>query len=355
MPYPVQNKISLLLRLSLFLWAVSCGPQIDDATVRLFQQSRKPPESVHRVGLVLGPVGLGDQSFMDMHYNGLITAYAKQQIHAAFRVPKNYQPEELVRQFESLINGEKCGLIIVAESDRMRTVTLQMARKYPAVKFVMSNASVRNVPNIISTQFAQNEGSFVVGVLAAGMSRTGKIAFIGGVDIPIVQDFEAGFRHGLQFSGNRSELSVKYISRRPDFAGFNNPKAGYALAEELYKQGVDVIYAAAGGSGSGIIQAAADMQKYVIGVDINQDYLAPGRVLTSMMIRVDRAVTNLIGRYTRNRLPGGRIYRFDYRSGGVGLTEMEFTRKIISAQLRQRLVMIEQQIAAGAIRVRSTM
>lgn len=332
---------------------VSCGPQVDRATLDLFKNRSSAPQHRYRVGLLLGPAGLGDQSFMDMHYNGLIKAYAALDIHAAFRVPKNYQPQELRRNFKSLIEEERCGLIIVAESDRMKKVTLQMAKSHPEVKFVMSNAGVRNVKNIISTRFAQNEGSFVVGVLAGGMSSSGRVAFIGGVDIPIVRDFAAGFRQGLRYSGKRIKPVFRYLSRKPDYSGFNNPGKGYQLAKKLYSDGVDVIYAVAGGSGSGVIQAASDLKKFVIGVDINQDYLAPGRVLTSMMIRVDRAVTNLIGRYTRDNLPGGRIYRFDYRSGGVGLTEMEFTKDKIPQKLLAAVHRVEKMISNRKIKVNS--
>lgn len=346
------SALLLLLFVLLFAGCAASGEGVD----RLAKYAALDRTNVKaRVGLALGVSGLGDQSFNDMQYNGLIKAYENYPIHAAFRIPASNKDKDLEKVFLELINDEKCRLIIVAEAYVMTKVVIRLAKRFPDVFFVLMESGVDQYDNIASTEFAQNEGSYVVGVLAALMSKSGHVAFLGGVDIGPIKDFLAGFRQGLQSVKPDIKLTVDYVSRQPDFSGFNSPKRGYKMAKKIYAGGADVLYAVAGGTGNGIIQAARDSKKFVIGVDSNQDHMAPGYVLTSMMKRVDIAVTNMIGRFIENNLSGKRIYRFGYNNYGVSLSPMEYTRMKIPERVLQRVKRTEQQISSGTIQVINTL
>lgn len=338
---------------------LSCGQQQGDTTAsrasRWLDGASGGSGSV-RVGLALSHLGLGDQSFNDMQYNGLIEAFRKFNIKASFRVPESETDKELTAMFEDLIENEQCNLIIAGEGFKMAGTVNRLARKYPKVMFILMEAKGARLPNIVSTEFAQNEGSFIVGVLAARMTRTGRVAFLGGVDIPVVRDFLSGFRQGIRHTGRKVQLVSRFVTKSPDFSGFNVPDKGKKIADRMYnQQNVDIIYAVAGATGNGVIQSARENKKYVIGVDSNQDYMAPGYVLTSMMKRLDRVVLQLIRMYINKKLQGGRVYRFDYHNDGIGLTGMQYTKDKIPAKVRRELQRVEQQIANGRIKVVNTL
>lgn len=309
-----------------------------------------------RVGLALSHLGLGDQSFNDMQYNGLIEAFRRFRIKASFRVPEHETDKELTAMFLDLIDNEKCNLVIAGEGFKMAGTVNRLARKYTNVMFILMEASGDPLPNIVSTEFAQNEGSFIVGVLASRMTRTGRVGFLGGVDIPVLRDFLSGFRAGIRHTGRNVQLVTEFVTKSPDFSGFNVPERGKKIADRMFReQKVDIIYAVAGATGNGVIQSARENKKFVIGVDSNQDYMAPGFVLTSMMKRLDQVVLQLIQMYIKKNLQGGRVYRFDYHNNGIGLTDMQYTRKIIPPAVLRELKRVEQQIADGTIKVANTL
>ncbi len=304
-----------------------------------------------KVGLALGVSGLGDQSFNDMQYSGLVQSYERMPIQAAFRVPASNEEKDLVTLFETLITKDQCNLVIVAEAYAMGEVVKKFAEKHPDVMFVLMESAAVDRPNIAATEFAQNEGSFLAGMLAARVSKAKRFGFIGGVDLLPVKDFLTGYQAGIRMVRPDAIVDTVWVSLVPDFSGFNNPARGHDLALELYGQGAEVVYAVAGGTGNGIIQAAKEKNRLVLGVDSNQDHLAPGYVLTSMMKRADVAVTNIIGRYLAGTLVGRRVYRFDLKNHGVSLTDFEYTEDRVSAEMRRELDEASKKIADGRLAV----
>ncbi len=346
--------MSLQLRLitAVFFAALglsACGTGEDRSGVTL-----KPESGIKRdkkVGLALGVSGLGDQSFNDMQYSGLVQSYERMPIQAAFRVPASNEEKDLRALFDRLVEQDRCNLIIVAEAYAMGETVKKIALRHPEVMFVLMESAAVDLPNIAATEFAQNEGSFLAGMLAARVSSSRRFGFVGGVDLLPVKDFLTGYEAGIRRVRPDAVVDTVWVSLVPDFSGFNNPSRGYALAAEMYASGVDVVYAVAGGTGNGIIQAAREKGKLVIGVDSNQDHLAPGFVLTSMMKRADVAVTNIIGRYLAGTLAGGRVYRFDLENHGVSLTEFEYTADRVSADVRRELTDVSRRIAEGRLTV----
>ena len=179
--------------------------------------------------------------------------------------------------------------MVVAVGFSFATPLEAIAKEFPDTKFVIIDAVVEQ-PNVQSVVFKEHEGSFLVGMAAAMASKTGKVGFVGGMDIPLIRNFAHGYQQGVKHVSPDAEVFVNMTGTTP--AAWNDPAKGAELAQSQFDRGADVVYAAAGGTGLGVLQAAADSGKLSIGVDSNQNYLHPGSVLTSMLKRVDVAVYN---------------------------------------------------------------
>jgi len=160
----------------------------------------------------------------------------------------------------------------------------KVAAAFPKVRFTLIDGIVK-LPNVQSVLFKEHEGSFLVGVLAAMASKTGKLGFIGGMDIPLIRKFACGYEQGIKHANPKAELMQNMTGTTP--AAWNDPARGGELAKGQFDRGVDVVYAAAGGTGIGVLQAAKDRGKLAIGVDSNQNHVQPGTLLTSIVKRVD--------------------------------------------------------------------
>ena len=163
----------------------------------------------------------------------------------------------------------------------------KVAKDYPKQKFALIDAEVK-LPNVQSITFKEHEGSFLVGMMAALASKTGKVGFVGGMDIPLIRRFQCGYEQGAKYANPKIETSANMTGTTP--TAWNDPARGAELAKSQFAGGVDVVFAAAGGTGIGVYQAAKDAKKLAIGVDSNQNHVQPGTMLTSMVKRVDVAV-----------------------------------------------------------------
>jgi basic membrane protein A and related proteins len=197
----------------------------------------------------------------------------------------------------------------------------KVAPKYPGTWFGIVDDGTVNAPNVIGIQFSEEQGSFLVGAAAALTSKTGNIGFVGEVQIPLLQKLEAGFSAGARAAIPDVEVQVAYLSRSPDDAGFGDPAKARKAALGMYNAGADVIYAAAGDSGSGVIQAAHDRGLWAIGAGSDQyrtsDPSVRGAILTSMLKRADIG-TYIIAMEVANGVPKDGNNVFDLGQGGVG-------------------------------------
>lgn len=216
-----------------------------------------------------------------------------------------------------------------------------VAPEFPDTYFAIVD-SVVDEPNVASLVFAEEQGSFLVGAIAAGMSETGTIGFIGGMEIPLIEKFEAGYVAGAR----AINPDIRVLS---NYAGnFHDVAAGKEIGLTQFNQGADVIYAAAGSVGLGNIEAAEEQGYWAIGVDIDQDGVAPGHVLVSMLKRVEVAVYESVKSAYEGNFEGG-IYVYDLEAGGVGYSEMRFTRDQIPADLLAQVDALAARIIAGEI------
>jgi basic membrane protein A len=228
----------------------------------------------------------------------------------------------------------------VAQGDALKTV----AAKYPDVKFAIVDGSV-DLPNVRGLQFNAEQGSFLAGYLAALMSTTKKIGFVGGEDIDLIRKFLYGYSAGAKAADPTVEvLPAKYVGN------WDSLDTGHADAQQLFGSGADIVYHAAGRAGLGVINAAKEQDKYAIGVDGDQDGVAQGHVLTSMIKHVDEAVYATIQDTIKGGFTSGtKVY--DLASGGVGLSPMTYTKAKIGPEKLAKVDKIAADIKAGKLKV----
>jgi len=207
---------------------------------------------------------------------------------------------------------------------------------------------VVNLPNVRSIVFKEHEGSFLVGMIAAMKSGSGKVGFIGGMDIPLIRKFACGYEQGAKHVSGDTEVVQNMTGTTP--SAWNDPTRGSELAKSQFDRGVDVIYAAAGGTGVGVYQTAEDSGKLAIGVDSNQNYLHPGTMLTSMLKRVDVAAYKAFKDAHDGNWTSG-IQDLGLSDGGVGWALDEYNKDLITPEMRAKVDQAAADIAAGVLQV----
>jgi basic membrane protein A and related proteins len=218
----------------------------------------------------------------------------------------------------------------------------KVAKDFPNTRFAIID-SVVSLPNVQSIVFKEHEGSFLVGMMAAMASKTGKVGFVGGMDIPLIRRFQCGYEQGAKFVNNKVETSANMTGTTG--AAWNDPARGAELAKAQFARGVDVIFAAAGGTGLGVYQAAKDNGRFAIGVDSNQNHLHPGTMLTSMVKRVDVAVLNAF----KGVVPGTAA--LGLKEGGVDVAIDSHNDKLVTPEMRRRVDAAKAEIVSGKIKV----
>jgi basic membrane protein A len=291
--------------------------------------------------------GKFDKSFNEGVFNGA-TKFSKD-TGVAFRdleLQNEAQREQSLRKFA------KDGFTpILVPGFSWATALGKVADEFPNTQFAIIDTVVEK-PNVASLMFRADEGSFLVGVIAAKTSKTGKVGFVGGMDIPLIHDFECGYAQGLK-SVNAGGTVIMNMTGT-DFHAWNDPVKGGELAKSQMDQGADIVFAAAGATGQGVLKAAADAGKLGIGVDSDQDNLFPGKVLTSMLKRVDVATYEIFKSAKDGTFKGG-VKVFGVKEGGVGFAEDEWNKAVLSAEAKTAAEAAKADIISGKIQVHSFM
>ncbi|MGA2691386.1 MAG: BMP family ABC transporter substrate-binding protein [Opitutaceae bacterium] len=257
-----------------------------------------------------------------------------------FEIQNASQREQIMRQF-----ARRGASIIVAVGFTQASAVETVAREYPDVKFVIIDGVV-DLPNVESINFREQESSFLCGMAAAMASKTGKVGFVGGMDIPLIRKFAVGYRAGIAYVNPGIEVFENMTGTTP--AAWTNPSAGSELAKSQFGRGADVVFHAAGATGIGVMQAAADAGVLSIGCDSNQDYLHPGSVLTSAVKRVDVAVETVFREAKEGTWKAGpRV--LGLAEQGVDYSIDESNRKLITPEMERRLNQAKADIIAGKI------
>ncbi|MFZ1840956.1 MAG: BMP family ABC transporter substrate-binding protein [Leptotrichiaceae bacterium] len=343
-----MKKIIIMLSvLATLLFVVSCGSK-EAAKPAEGKTEAKASAGALKVGIVYSTGGKGDKSFNDSAFRGLERAQKELGITFSEYEPKDAGAESL-NQLRQYAESGEYGLII-AVGFSMKDSLIAVAKEFPEQKFAIIDERVTDMPNVASLNFKEEEGSFLMGAVAAMMSKTNTIGFVGAIEVPLIKKFEAGFIQGAKYvKPDIKEIGI-YVGGSN---AFGDAAAGKAKAETLIQQKADVIYHAAGGTGLGVFQAAKEKGIYAIGVDSNQDNIAPGVILTSMMKNVDVAVFNLIKEGTGGTFKA-QVYEFGIKENGVGATQFEFTKDKIGAENLKKLDEIKAKIVSGEIKVSPT-
>jgi basic membrane protein A len=289
--------------------------------------------------------GLGDKSFNDSANRGLQIAQKEFGAHITVlqsRAVTDYEPNlsTLAQQGNELI---------FAIGFLMHDSLNDVAPRFPKTHFAIVD-SVVDQPNVTSITFKEEESSFLAGVLAGLTTKKGTVAFLGGIESPLIEKFQAGFAAGVVSVNPHVAVLVKYTG------SFDDVATGKEYASVLYDQGADIIYTAAGKCGLGAIDEAKARPAgdYIIGVDSDQDAIAPGKVLTSALKHVDNAVLALAKNAVNGSIPGGTLV-FGLKDGGVGLTEMKYSRQLLPKGALQTERAYEKLIASGKLVVPFTL
>jgi basic membrane protein A and related proteins len=312
--------------------------------------------SALQVGVVFDLGGRGDKSFNDGAWLGAMKAARELGARVRFIEPGEGSDREAGLR---LLAAEHMDLVIGIGFIFTDDLT-QLAREYPDVAFAGVDYAVSigddglPIPppaNLAALKFREEQGSFLVGALAALAGGSKKVGFVGGMDSPLIHKFEAGYRAGVKYVCPDCEVIAQYAGVTPE--AFRNPGRGKELALSQYQQGVNVIYHASGSTGLGVFEAARTMNKLAIGVDADQWAEAPGHVLTSMVKGVDSAVFDTIRLVGERRFAGG-IHQFGLAENGVGYVYDDHNKSLVPDDVRARIEALRVEIVAGRIAVPST-
>jgi Uncharacterized ABC-type transport system, periplasmic component/surface lipoprotein len=296
-----------------------------------------------KVGLVLDKGGKDDKSFNSAAYAGAMKAQKDLGVELKYvEATDTNAIENMHRQFArknfDLVIG-----IGFAQTEAVRKVAAQ----FPKVKFAVVDGEIK-ANNVRSLLFEEHEGSFLVGAIAAQKSKTNSISFIGGMDIPLIRRFAMGYVAGAKYINPKITITENYVGVTGE--AWNNPAKAKELALAQIAKNSDVIFVAAGASGSGVFDAAEEKKVFAIGVDSNQNWIKPGVILTSMMKIVDVAVYDTIKETNEGKYAPG-VVRYGLSNKGVDYTVDQYNEKLITPQIKAKTEEIRGKILSGKIKV----
>lgn len=294
-----------------------------------------------KVGLALDKGGRDDKSFNAAAFKGASDAQKTLGIKLkTVESSDDISLEPTLRTF-----AQKQYPLIIAVGFVQKDAVERVAKQFPQTHFVLIDATTE-LPNIRSIVFKEHEGSFLVGALSAMASKSQKIGFVGGMDIPMIRRFQLGFEAGVKHINPKATVFTNYVGSSSD--AWRNPTKAKELALSQYNKGVDVIFSPSGASGLGVFDAAEQTQKLAVGCDSNQNWVKPGLILTSMLKKVDVAVYRAIELETQSRFQGG-IFDLGLNDNGVDYSLDEFNRKLITQPMEQRINAIKTDIGKQKI------
>lgn len=302
----------------------SCGPQADSGKLK--------------IAMVTDVGGVNDQSFNQSAWEGLQRAQLELGIKASY-VESN-QDADYVPNIQSLMDARND--LIWGIGFKMGNAIYEAAKNNPDFKFAIIDFAYENTPqNLVGVVFKAEEASFLVGYIAGKMTKTGTVGFVGGIKGNVIDGFDYGFHAGVNFANPNVRVLRQYAE------SFTDAAKGKVITLEMYRQGADIVYHAAGGVGDGVIEAARESNRWAIGVDRDQNYLAPDNVLTSAMKRVDNAIFNIAKELTEGRWPGGQTIVYGLKEGGVDIAPS--TSKHVPVEILSEVESLKNKIIAGEI------
>ena len=294
-----------------------------------------------KVGLIYDVTGRGDLSFCDAAYAGAKKAKDEWGFKLTEVTPSLSTDNELTLRRLAKLKYD----LIIGVGFLFQEPMTRVASDFPDVKFTLIDAII-DQPNVASLTYRAHEGTFLAGVISALKTEEKRIGFIGGMKVPLVEAFEIGYRAGIQAANPDIKLVADYVGVTPQ--AFNDPAKAKELALSQYNRGIDIILAAAGASGLGVLEAAKEKQKLIIWVDSNGNNLAPGLVLTSVIKGVEISVYETIKSVQEGNFSGG-LKDYGLKNGGVEYIVDDFNRDLLSDEILEQVAAFRAKIIAGDI------
>lgn len=347
--------IAVLMVFSMLLGACAPAPAPTAAPAAATQP---PAAKVVKVVNFINGV-LGDKSFFDSCNRGMMKAKADFNLQVK-TIEAGIDPAKWQPGLEDAAANEDYDIMIIGTT-QMGEFLQKVAPKYPDKKFIIYDTSVdykacTACTNVYSMTYMQNEGSYVAGVFAALMSKSKVIGAVGGQDIPVINDFIVGYKQGAKANGVADDkVLVQYAG------GWNDPAKGKEIALAMYQQGADIVFQIAGGTGVGIFQAAKEVTttaapKWAIGVDSDQytiikdtDPAQAAVIITSMQKNVDNSIYRAMKMYLDGTLPFGKLEQLGLKAGGVGLSENDYYKATVPADVQAGVTKAEQDVSDGKV------
>ena len=272
-------------------------------------------EDVYKIGMISDTGGVNDESFNQSTWEGLQQAqekYGKDKVQVKY--VESSQEADYTPNIETFVEEDLD--LIIGVGYKMAGAIEEASKNYPDVQFAIIDHSYEKQPeNVTSLIYEDNTAAYLAGLVAAKKTETNKVAFIGGIKSATLDKFEYGFRAGVKAANPKRELTVRYLN------SFSDSALAKSVANQMHKDGVDVIYTAAGAAGTGAIEAAKENNKMAIGVDVDQSPLAPDNIISSTMKNVNVSIVNLVGEILEDNYQGGQVIVNTLASGGVGLSD----------------------------------
>jgi len=292
--------------------------------------------------------GKFDKSFNEAAFNGAEKFKTETGIeYREFEIANDAQREQALRKFA----GDGNNPIVVAGFSWAAALE-KVAVEYPDTKFAIIDMVVAGKPNVKSIVFKEQEGSYLAGIMAAIAAKSNKVGFVGGMDIPLIHKFACGYVGGVKSVKPDAEVFQAYTGSDP--TAWNDPVKGGEITKSQISQGADVVYHAAGGTGVGVLQAAAEANKLGIGVDSNQNGLQPGKVLTSMLKRVDVAVYSSFMDAKNDKFVAD-IQNLGLKEEGVGVALDDNNKALVTPEMTAAVDKAKADIIAGTVTVHDYM
>lgn len=335
-----MKKIVLFLMGLSFILLTACGKKEDTKNI----EGKDIKKVDYKVGIVLGLGGLGDKSFSDSAYKGLLKAEKELNVEIKYVEPTTLSEFD---QFFTEFAEANYDLIIGVSFDAEKGIE-KVAKEYPESNFVIID-SVVDLPNVKSIIFDQKQGSFLAGALGQMVSKDNSLGFIGAVEAPVIKSFYEGYKQGAHYMDPNIEVRDIYVGGNNPF---NDPARAKELAISMAENNVDIIFTVAGGSGRGVMEAIKGRKDlYGIGVDSNQDKEVEGKILTSILKRVDVSVFNVVSEGLNGKFTGG-IDTLGLKENGMGTTDFEFSKEIIGEKNLAKLEEIKKDLISGKIEIK---
>ena len=272
-------------------------------------------EKVYKIGMITDTGGVNDESFNQSTWEGLQKAeekYGKDKVQVKYL--ESNQDADYAPNIETFVEEELD--LIIGVGYKTADAIEKAATNYPDIQFAIVDHSYENQPeNVTSLVYEDNTASYLTGLIAGKMTKTNKVAYIGGMQSVVLDRFEYGYKAGVRAANPDCEVIARYAN------SFNDSALGKSIANQMHKDGVDVIFTAAGAVGTGAIEAAKENNKMAIGVDTDQNDLAPNNVITSAVKNIDVSVIDLVGKLIDGTYEGGQVVVNTLESGGVGIAE----------------------------------